>query len=158
MSGDLSSEKMRALAAEWRKLDLQASMTEAEQARYDKLPELMADALERAADWRAALDCPDYYRPDIQDRDGALINRLTDALSAALDRAEAAASAARDAAFRKAAAIARDGCLAPPDGGSPSDEEREFCEEIARRIIAHIPTPLVFDDLPPAALFQESQP
>jgi hypothetical protein len=54
---DLSTEELRALAKEWRTLDLQVSMTEAEQARYDKLPELMASALERAADWRAALDC-----------------------------------------------------------------------------------------------------
>jgi hypothetical protein len=54
---DLSTEELRALAKEWRKLDLQSLMTAAEQARYDKLPELMASALERAADWRAALDC-----------------------------------------------------------------------------------------------------
>ena len=30
--------------------------------------------------------------------------------------------------------IARNGCLVPPDGGSPSDTEREMCEQIARSI------------------------
>ena len=30
--------------------------------------------------------------------------------------------------------IARNGCLVPPDGGSPSDNEREMCEQIAKRI------------------------
>jgi hypothetical protein len=34
------------------------------------------------------------------------------------------------------AMIARDGCLVPPDGGSPSESERVPCEEIAAAIRA----------------------
>jgi hypothetical protein len=53
---DLTTDELRALADEWRMLDLQASMTEAEHARYEKLPLLMASALECVADWRYALE------------------------------------------------------------------------------------------------------
>jgi len=53
---DLTPSRLRALADEWRQLDLQASMTEAEMARYEKLPLLMATALEGVADWRAGLE------------------------------------------------------------------------------------------------------
>ena len=52
---DLTPSRLRALADEWRMLDLQAAMTEAEIARYEKLPLLMATALENVADWRAGL-------------------------------------------------------------------------------------------------------
>lgn len=41
-----------------------------------------------------------------------------------------------DAAIEAAAKVARTGCLVPPDGGSPTDAEREMCEEIERRIRA----------------------
>jgi hypothetical protein len=47
---------LRALASEWLDLDLQASMTEAEMARYDKLPLLMAQALHAIANWRESLE------------------------------------------------------------------------------------------------------
>jgi hypothetical protein len=40
------------------------------------------------------------------------------------------------AALTKAVEIALDGCLVPPDGGSPTEEEREMCERIAERIAA----------------------
>jgi ribonucleotide reductase alpha subunit len=43
------------------------------------------------------------------------------------------------AALERAVEIARDGCLVPPDGGSPTEEEREMCERIADRIAAHQP-------------------
>lgn len=46
---DLPPARLRALADEWRMLDLQASMTETEMARYEKLPLLMATALENVA-------------------------------------------------------------------------------------------------------------
>ena len=34
----------------------------------------------------------------------------------------------------RCAQIALNGCLVPPDGGSPTEAERMLCEEIARRI------------------------
>jgi hypothetical protein len=40
------------------------------------------------------------------------------------------------AALTKAVEIAREGCLVPPDGGSPTEEAREMCERIAERIAA----------------------
>ena len=36
----------------------------------------------------------------------------------------------------RCAVVARNGCLVPPDGGSPTEDERLLCEEIARRILA----------------------
>jgi len=38
-----------------------------------------------------------------------------------------------------AAKVAREGCLVPPDGGSPTTEEVVLCEEIERRIRALAP-------------------
>jgi hypothetical protein len=38
-------------------------------------------------------------------------------------------------ALRAAAAIARNGCLVPPDGGSPTVAEAEMCERIADAIL-----------------------
>lgn len=38
-------------------------------------------------------------------------------------------------ALREAATIARNGCLVPPDGGSPSHEEAEMCDRIADAIL-----------------------
>ena len=43
-------------------------------------------------------------------------------------------------ALREAAQVARYSCLVPPDGGSPTEDERRVCEEAERRIIALIPT------------------
>lgn len=40
----------------------------------------------------------------------------------------------RDAALEEAAKIAENGCLVPPDGGSPTEDEREMCEGIASAI------------------------
>ena len=34
----------------------------------------------------------------------------------------------------RAARIAREGCLVPPDGGSPTEEERQMCARIAEDI------------------------
>jgi hypothetical protein len=34
------------------------------------------------------------------------------------------------------AKIARDGCLVPPDGGSPTEEEADMCDRIATLILA----------------------
>lgn len=42
----------------------------------------------------------------------------------------------RELALRKAARIAREGCLVPPDGGSPTAEETTLCDHIAARIMA----------------------
>lgn len=53
---DLTPARLRALADEWIMLDLQASMTEAEMARYDRLPLLLAQALKGLADWHAGLE------------------------------------------------------------------------------------------------------
>ena len=45
--------------------------------------------------------------------------------------------AVRNAALEEAAKIAETGCLVPPDGGSPTEEEREMCENIASAIRIH---------------------
>jgi hypothetical protein len=96
---DLSTEELLALADEWRMLDLQASMTEAEHARYEKLPLLMATALECVANWRSALETEVFG--DIEaTRDQLLfavdnganqadINRLNRAVWKLFDRASA---------------------------------------------------------------------
>lgn len=47
----------------------------------------------------------------------------------------------RARALEEAAWIARDGCLVPPDGGSPTTEEVELCDRIAKRIRSRIPAP-----------------
>ena len=44
-------------------------------------------------------------------------------------------AAIREAALREAAYVAINACLVPPDGGSPTEEERLVCEEAHRRIL-----------------------
>lgn len=44
-------------------------------------------------------------------------------------------AAIREAALREAAYVAINACLVPPDGGSPTEEERLVCEEAYRRIL-----------------------
>ena len=59
-----------------------------------------------------------------------------ESLRAALaEAATALPQAVRDERNR-CALIARNGCLVPPDGGSPTEAERLLCEEIERRIRA----------------------
>jgi hypothetical protein len=41
--------------------------------------------------------------------------------------------------LEEAARIAENGCLVPPDGGSPTEGERLMCEDIAKAIRALIP-------------------
>lgn len=43
----------------------------------------------------------------------------------------------------RCARIARDGCLVPPDGGSPTEEEAAMCDVIAAAIRAGEPAPAV---------------
>jgi hypothetical protein len=45
-----------------------------------------------------------------------------------------AAGAEREAILEEAAIIAENGCLVDPDGGSPTEQEYELCQEIASRI------------------------
>lgn len=45
----------------------------------------------------------------------------------------------REMALKAAAGIARNGCLVPPDGGSPPDAEAEMCDHIADAILKLIP-------------------
>ena len=45
----------------------------------------------------------------------------------------------RREALEEAARIAERGCLVPPDGGSPTEAEREMCEAIAASIRALSP-------------------
>lgn len=45
---------------------------------------------------------------------------------------------ARADALTYAARIARDCCLVPPDGGAPTEAEREMCSHVADVILAHI--------------------
>lgn len=44
----------------------------------------------------------------------------------------------REKALREAAYVALNACLVPPDGGAPSQEEADVCEEAYRRICALI--------------------
>lgn len=56
---------------------------------------------------------------------------------------------ARQDALLNAAAIARMGCLVPPDGGSPTEAETEMCDRIAEQILALIEHTIdEFMDLP----------
>ena|SRR6188768_523086 len=67
--------------------------------------------------------------------DGSVGEGTSDALTVA--RAYLAATArieALEAALMEAENIARHGCLVPPDGGSPTENERLMCEDIAHRI------------------------
>ena len=71
------------------------------------------------------------YSPDrkrVFQVDGELLFAFT-AIQPILDQA------VRDERER-CALVARDGCLVPPDGGSPTEAEIELCDEIARRIRA----------------------
>ncbi len=43
-----------------------------------------------------------------------------------------------NAATKQAAYQAKNACLVPPDGGSPTEAESDLCDEAARRIIAGI--------------------
>jgi hypothetical protein len=42
----------------------------------------------------------------------------------------------RRAALEEAARVARNGCLVPPDGGSPTEAEADMCDRIAATIRA----------------------
>ena len=54
-------------------------------------------------------------------------------LAEALTRAEARG---RAEGLREAARIAAEACLVPPDGGSPTEDEHNVCQEAKRRILA----------------------
>ena len=55
-----------------------------------------------------------------------------------IDAANEAEATGIRRATERAARIAREGCLVPPDGGSPSNAEREICDAIAARIMASL--------------------
>ena len=42
----------------------------------------------------------------------------------------------REQIIKQCAAIARNACLVPPDGGSPTEEERLVCEAAEQNILA----------------------
>ena len=69
---------------------------------------------------------------------------ITGHRDAVLKRMTAAISEVLEAAFRRgveaAAQIASDGCLVPPDGGSPTRAEADMCDNIATAIRALVPT------------------
>jgi len=48
--------------------------------------------------------------------------------------AEIRTSPSRQSILEEAAKVAERGCLVPPDGGSPTEAEREMCEAIAAAI------------------------
>lgn len=54
----------------------------------------------------------------------------------------------------RCAAIARDACLVPPDGGSMTEEERRICEDIDAAIMRD-PDYLPWEDAPRALLPQQ---
>lgn len=57
------------------------------------------------------------------------------------DISAAQVQAARDDALREAAYKARNACLVPPDGGSPTEAEADLCDIAANCITALIGTP-----------------
>ena len=57
-----------------------------------------------------------------------------DTLRAVID----VAKSIRAMTMEEAACIAENGCLVPPDGGSPTEVEVELCKEIASRIRSKI--------------------
>lgn len=64
------------------------------------------------------------------------------------DEIEAALTASHARGLEEAAGIARNGCLVPPDGGSPTDDEREMCDRIADAILALTPSVCTGDGEP----------
>jgi len=95
--------------------------------------------IERLKAWRDTVDdmltvCHMVASDDPRESINRLINWHC---SVALDPAVSSDAAALVAAERnRCATIARNGCLVPPDGGSPTEDERLLCEEIERRIRA----------------------
>jgi hypothetical protein len=67
-----------------------------------------------------------------------LIDRMTCALAAA-DAARGRSQGSTRNALIQAWHIAKDGCLVPPDGGSPTEDEIAICDRIADGIAAMIP-------------------
>ena len=63
-------------------------------------------------------------------------DNIIDVLLAAARVREASITEAVEAERAACEAIARDGCLVPPDGGSPTEDERLMCEGIADAIAA----------------------
>lgn len=64
----------------------------------------------------------------------ATIRRLQDRASKDAETFSALKREAVEAEREACARIAREGCLVPPDGGSPTEEERIMCEGIATAI------------------------
>lgn len=52
------------------------------------------------------------------------------------DRDKTGVEFASAAIIRECAKIAANACLVPPDGGSPTEQERLVCEEASRSILA----------------------
>ena len=72
------------------------------------------------------------------DADGADLSawpgRAADEIERLREHAVVLANTEREVERERCAAIARSGCLVPPDGGQPTEDERLLCEEIERRI------------------------
>ncbi|WP_316397322.1 hypothetical protein [Bradyrhizobium sp. 33ap4] len=83
-------------------------------------------------------DLGDLYKQATEERShyytGACIRRaMTEiaALRVACERLRGAVNGSREAALEDAARIAENGCLVPPDGGSPTEDELQMCNNIA---------------------------
>jgi hypothetical protein len=74
----------------------------------------MSKLRERA---RVVIDCIDFSQPT------SAFNRLENKIVAALEEER-----------ERCARIAANGCLVPPDGGSPTEAERQMCDGIAAAI------------------------
>ncbi len=66
---------------------------------------------------RAVIDCIDFSQPV------SAFNRLENKIIAALQEER-----------ERCARIAANGCLVPPDGGSPTEDEVRMCDSIAAAI------------------------
>ena len=100
----------------------------------------MSDVLEAARRMIGPIEPDGSYAVDGFFRDAAVVARAL--LSSPqveewidFDTKEAIIAARREA-LEEAAKVAERGCLTHPDGGSPTEPERELCEAIARDIRA----------------------
>lgn len=144
-----AADAIRALAAENDRLraecDEQRSRAQEAESQITRAQEQVSAEFEGDC-WKALRNLLDRTGFDWSEysEDGVTASEAQEWIEEELDRLEAAIDAAWQAgaeAMRKAAAnVASNTCLVPPDGGSPTEEERAVCEQVCRRVLA-LPLP-----------------
>jgi hypothetical protein len=102
------------------------ALTQPDLTRADLIDAAMCDSLPEGRPWAAILE---YHlaKRGLVIVETARLERIQP-FDATLAHPDAKTLIAR------AARIAREGCLVPPDGGSPTEEERQMCAQIAEAI------------------------